>query len=113
MPNLQSVVSAFNAAKSCQCPYECDTVTYDASVNRQPYYDANISKLFLFYRQLKYESITQIPKTGFPELISAIGGTLGLFVGLRLLSFVEILEFVLQLIYHTFKKLKDLILNKC
>jgi len=34
------------------------------------------------------------------DLISGIGGILGLFLGLSFLSFVEILEFICQIIYY-------------
>ncbi len=41
------------------------------------------------------------------DLISGIGGILGLFLGLSFLSFVEILEFTYQIVYYTFSICKN------
>lgn len=52
--------------------------------------------MFIYYKDLKYSKVTQIPKTQFPDLVAQIGGTLGLFIGFRLLSFIDILQFFLE-----------------
>ena len=46
----------------------------------------------IFYDSLSYKTIEESAKTGWIDLISNIGGTLGLFLGISLLSFGEILE---------------------
>lgn len=43
--------------------------------------------------------ITQMPKMTVFSLISSIGGSLGLFIGARFLSLVEVLEFLIELSY--------------
>ena len=46
------------------------------------------------FSDLSFIQISQNPKmTGF-SLISSVGGTLGLFIGIRFLSLVEVLEYV-------------------
>jgi hypothetical protein len=39
-------------------------------------------------------------------LVSSIGGTLGLFAGLRLLSFVDVLQFLLEILFIAVKMLR-------
>ena len=65
----------------------------------------NTLKLFVYYKNLKYSEIKQIPKTQFSDLVSQIGGTLGLFIGFKLLSCIEILQFLLEIVFIFFKKL--------
>lgn len=98
--DVKSLMDNFtNKAGSVECPHECDSTYYNLAVNNV--YDkynegTNMFKIYVYYKQLRYRNITQVPKTAVTDLVSAIGGTLGLFVGLRLLSFVEIIEFILE-----------------
>lgn len=52
----------------------------------------------IFFKEFKYTAITQIPKSTVPDLVSNFGGTLGLFLGLSLLSFMEFVEFMCELV---------------
>lgn len=52
----------------------------------------NTTNFWFIPNDLSLLEITQIPKTSMIDLISNIGGTLGLFVGMTFLSFVEILD---------------------
>ncbi len=45
---------------------------------------------------LKYTEISEIPKTSPVDLLSSIGGSLGLFLGLSFLSFIQVLEIVVE-----------------
>jgi hypothetical protein len=102
------------------CPEECDSVTYSLSTSLseypEPLYAQNLIKssflnstftdiksnysnlkksvlaFSVYYSELKYTEIRELEKLGLVDLICAIGGTMGLFVGASLLSFVEILE---------------------
>ena len=104
------------------CPYECETVTFEASTSyaQYPTYnyyvnetltnlkyyntlykDDNISygefikgigKVFVYYESLKYTEISSDPAWEIMDLIANVGGTLGLFLGVSLLSFVEFVE---------------------
>ena len=57
--------------------------------------DKSVLSLTIFYSSLKYTEIKQLVKMGVIDLICAIGGILGLFIGASILSFVEVLEAVL------------------
>ena len=67
-------------------------------------YFPNTLRLFIYYESLAVMQQTQYPKTKVEDLFSKIGGTLGLFIGFRLLSFVDILEFILKFFYAGTRK---------
>lgn len=51
--------------------------------------------LDFFFDVLNNMEITQYPKMDVSELLSNVGGTLGLFLGISLLTFIEIFEFTI------------------
>ena len=58
--------------------------------------------LKVYYPQLKYTYISQQPKTEMVDLVSDIGGTLGLFLGISFLSFIEIFDIIFAIIRPLF-----------
>ena len=58
----------------------------------------------VYYDDLKYSIITEVPKTGPTDLISNMGGLLGLFIGISFLSFGELAEMLLEVIFILFEK---------
>jgi hypothetical protein len=56
----------------------------------------SVARLSIFYNELKETVITENVKTKTFDLISQIGGTLGLFLGLSFLSLFEFLELLVQ-----------------
>ncbi len=56
----------------------------------------NIILLFVFFDNIDYEKISQIPKTLLNDLVSLIGGVFGLFLGMSCLSFIEIADFIIE-----------------
>ena len=100
-----------------QCPLECESTSYpySSSIYSYPYYyqdDNTVShhfRIILYFEAPKYTQISQIPKTTLPDIVSIVGGTLGLFLGLSLLSFVEIIDFIIETVFlvkETFQKRK-------
>ncbi len=55
-------------------------------------------KFIVNYENLYYTTVDESPKVTTQGLFADIGGNLGLFIGLSLLSFIELLELVVQLI---------------
>ena len=55
-------------------------------------------KLIINYNNLYYTSIDESPATSFDMFFGNIGGQLGLFLGISLLSFVELLELIVQFV---------------
>lgn len=105
--------SKLNSLCSPFCPLECDSISYEviSSFNRLPsdriYFpfknltindSKNLVFFNIFYTDLKYTSISEIVKMYVLDLISNIGGNLGLFIGISFLSFVEIIELIIELI---------------
>ena len=63
------------------------------------YINNNIVSFNVFYSILDYTVIDQIPKMSVLDLISNIGGNLGLFISISFLSFAEIIELLVEIIY--------------
>ena len=61
--------------------------------------------LYVYYKDLKYTLINDVPKTEIFNFISNIGGILGLFLGILFLSFIEVFEIFFEIIFHLIKKL--------
>ncbi|XP_059163592.1 amiloride-sensitive sodium channel subunit gamma-2-like [Physella acuta] len=76
---------------SCTCPNPCRN---------------NFIKLLIYYDDLNYETISEVPDYELFQLLSDVGGTIGLWIGLSLLSLFEVLqllaEVVLFTVTHTF-----------
>lgn len=109
------------------CPLECDRVTYNIYMNAAEYpspiyasslmanpkirekYAQNMSELTyeslkrnmiqiaVYYGDLSFEKFDEVEYMGVTDLVSNIGGTLGLFLGMSFLSFIEILDIFLQM----------------
>jgi len=108
--------------KNCfqYCPLECDSIDYQLSVSYTGFpLTGNISEndklnwfqkssdfhtyeqvqrnyysIAVFYEELKYLLITEQPSIELSDLISNIGGILGVFLGISFLSFIEIIDFI-------------------
>lgn len=59
--------------------------------------------VYIYFPELKITEITEHVSYSVSKLISDIGGTLGLFIGISLLSFVEIIQLVMEFIIITLK----------
>lgn len=62
-------------------------------------------QISVFYSALGYEQYQEQAKMEVIDLVSNIGGTLGLFLGMSFLSFVEILDVFLQICFVRIPKL--------
>jgi len=76
-----------------ECPAECDSLDYRKSVT------IGNSLLFLrvFFNELKYTKVTQIPKINVADLVAAIGGTMDLFLGMSFISSFEIVILLFEI----------------
>jgi hypothetical protein len=120
----------FNPTEKCShlCPLECDQYLYEVfhtpakmigsgRINKfndnyvysflpefQTY--ENVSKTYylinVYYEDLKYTLINQQPKIELFDLISNLGGILGLFIGFSFISCLEIIEILAELVYVYF-----------
>ena len=118
---------------SLECPLECESVTYDFSIYNSEFPTELLYNLFIsdkefvkkyfknesdisyekfkdraialnvYYPQFSYTVITELRKIPIIDLFSNIGGTLGLFLGISFLSFIEIVELIIEILIY-FKK---------
>ena len=118
--------------KNCYpyCPSECHTKQYKTyqSTSRfctEPYVDlvksrkvflskydnetmsieaiqGGLAKLNIYYDSLSYTQITESAKINQVSLLASIGGFMGMFLGMSLMTFVEILDVIMRLILHKF-----------
>ena len=54
-------------------------------------------KLNVYYKNIYYTSIVESPSITLVSLVSNLGGNLGLFLGLSVLSLLEIFELIISL----------------
>ncbi len=111
--------------KKCKeyCPLECDSIEYSLTTYTLDYPTVgNISErditkhfsskfetyeevqrsfysLIIYYKDLKYTFIKEEPNMVLADLVSNIGGLLGVFVGYSLISFMEIIELLIASFY--------------
>jgi amiloride-sensitive sodium channel subunit alpha len=68
-------------------------------------YKENFLSLNVFLSSNKYTKIMEMPKISLIDLISGIGGSIGIFLGFSMFSLIEVLELLFQvLIIIIFKK---------
>lgn len=123
-------------SKDCfnECPQECNSVEFSLTTsqsdfpspfyanllirnnNRVPNYRRNLTsfdyikktvmKVNIYYSDIAFTSIREIPAKAIEQLVGDLGGILGICLGASLLSFIELIEIVLQVtfIYAKLKK---------
>jgi hypothetical protein len=68
--------------------------------NRTPSYEelkVSLVKLNINFQSLQYTQVEESQKTTWLDLLSNVGGTLGLFTGFSFLSLVELLEIIFEI----------------
>jgi hypothetical protein len=90
------------------CPEECDSIKYETlhSITKfSTQYELfkmlqieNFVYFTVYYESLQYTVIDQIAQMNVFDLISNIGGNLGLFIGISFLSFAELIELLVEII---------------
>ena len=69
------------------------------------YYEMNLRYVRIYFDATTFDKIQKDRSAKFVDMISAIGGTLGLFTGFSIISAVEIVYFGMNLIIKIIKKL--------
>jgi gas vesicle protein len=94
------------------CPLECDSMSLSYSISTfkdlERKHKSDYILIRIYYKTLKYTSITQQAKTKPEQLISNLGGYLGLFVGLSFVSLFEIIEIIIEFIHILLRKQKTI-----
>ena len=63
----------------------------------------NLVEFSVFYDSLSYTVVEETPKMTFEKLVGSIGGHLHVFLGMSLMSFLELFDLVASLFYFTCK----------
>ena len=87
----------------CDCPLECFKTQYsvDHSGGKRDKEILNYTDhthFSIFYNEMEETIIKEEPKTELPDLISTIGGLLGLFTGFSFLSLIEAVEMIAKIV---------------
>lgn len=67
---------------------------------------SNVLKLNIFFEELNFESITEERSYELANFVSDLGGSLGLWIGMSVLSFAEVFELLLLIGYALLRKLR-------
>ena len=71
-------------------------------------YRTNFTVVRIYFDTPTFDKITKDEKVKFVDMLSAIGGTMGLLTGFSIISGVEILYYVVQFLFSLFFKNKAL-----
>lgn len=108
-----------------ECPLECSGMWIDKTVSTNQFSITKYQELFkkyikkqeitnvnangsfeeiaiinIYYKKLGYTQVNEFPKTLFVDLLSSIGGIGGLFLGISVLTLVELLELIFLIIFE-------------
>jgi hypothetical protein len=122
--NFRTKFSENSSKQKCSeyCPLECDSIEYSLSTYTLDYPNTgNISErdktkhfsskfetyeevqksfysLVIYYKDLKYTFVKEEADMVLADLVSNIGGILGVFIGYSIISFLEIIELIFALL---------------
>jgi hypothetical protein len=117
---LNRTISKPPAICERECPLECDSINYILNHNSfyatdkflEIYKDTtgeskdDLIYLFIYYPNKQYQLVTQIPRMQTFDLVSSVGGILGLFISVSFLTFVELIEILFKIIFYFFNSKK-------
>ena len=86
-----------------------NNLTYD--IFDYSYMKKTFVKVNIFYDDLVYTSITESPATTIENLIAYIGGTLGLFIGISVLSLIEGIDIFFNIVCQIYDEKTNKVSN--
>ncbi|KAK3748779.1 hypothetical protein QZH41_013515 [Actinostola sp. cb2023] len=118
----------FEEKKLDNCPIACESIEYSAKLSyarfpSNPYVDIlakeygligthqenreflrdNLLELKIYYEDLTFKDIHQVPSYDLFSLLGDVGGQIGLFLGASLLTLVEYLDLLGMIAYTSYK----------
>ena len=86
------------------------------SNNFQADYESGLANINIYFDTFDYSNITQVAKITAENLFGNLGGAFGLLLGASIMSFAEIIEVIIRLLYlpvkHQLEKKKNKITVK-
>ena len=102
--------------KVCEdlCPVECHSIRFKTRVTQLDKSHKNDKRatIGIFYENLNVRLITEIPMFTTGDLVSSIGGILGLYLGISMICIAEIFMLVAKIISIIFLSFKNVIKMK-
>ena len=95
---VEDVFIEFGNICDKECIKECEDAKYDIYFMSSPFFNNNYLDIHVTYSRFEYMEVSETAKTSIFDLVSFIGGTCGLFLGMSFLSFVEIFEFFIRIL---------------
>ena len=94
------------------CPRECHQIHYKTSwTSFESPNELNDGMMMIFLNitnlYLETTTITEMPKMTIVELLSNIGGLLGLWIGASFLTILEVVEWIANVVYSLFKQISS------
>ena len=72
--------------------YKIDVSTYDL-------YKDYFYSMKIYYAKATFTQITEVPQQGVIDLLSSLGGTLGMFLGFSIFSLIEVFELIIYVLW--------------
>jgi hypothetical protein len=94
---IMNLTKQFYHVCEIKCPNICESVLFNTQVISTQFSEGTLFSFSI--SDFSTLVITQIPKMTLFTLISYIGGTLGLFIGMSFLNIFEIFEFLIEAIF--------------
>jgi hypothetical protein len=124
--SFRNIKSKLPSTCLAKCPLECDSIDYKFTTNYAGslpdqfnlFYNITTEEsnkivyLSLYYSSLDYSLVKQIAKTQVFDLISNVGGTLGLFIGLSFFTFVELILVCMEFIFYLLDMRKNRVVDQ-
>ena len=79
---------------------------YDNKTLDTPIILNRLARVNIFYDSLSYTQITESVSMNLVSLLAAIGGFMGMFLGMSLMTLVELLEIFLRIVLNRIQKKK-------
>ncbi|XP_071950188.1 acid-sensing ion channel 1-like [Antedon mediterranea] len=111
---------------SCDCPVACDQLTYEPRTSStlwpdpatiqlfenndgytKDYVRENILQVSISFEDLDMTVVELVPSYSVTQLLSELGGNMGLICGMSLITIVELLDFVIVAILQRLMKKKE------
>ena len=91
--SAETYLDLIKKRKRFESKYDSETLS-DENIRQ------GLVKLNIYYDSLSYTQITESAKMNKVSLLASIGGFMGMFLGMSLMTFVEILDILVRLILH-------------
>ena len=130
---IDYIQNSFYGKCNTLCPLECNSKIYELSstyknfpasyyanflLNNKPIfkdspYDRpltekdvgnSVARVVIYFEKLTYQYIVQIPTISLVNLFANSGGMLGLFMGMSILTFIEVLEAIYEIFLILIRK---------